>query len=312
MATTTKKSTSKAKTKTAQAKTIKKTSLKKAAPAKTVSGSASKTAATVPETKKSQPTRSIGGVTIRRLRSLHVIAAGLFILLALAAGMFMKSTSYSLTLGHLAKDELASTSSTVLAPAVQAIYDVELRWVVVGILLLSLVFPILYLTKLQSRYTDYLQKTRMLPLRWIDLAITGALMTEVVALVSGVSDIPTLKLIGGLVATTALLGLIAERQNNNVATPVRSAYYVSLFTGLLPWAFVAAYAVSTVVYGTASVTWYVYALYTAVLGGYLLQARNQHMENGGGNYLVVERNYIVISMLTKVAFAAILIVGLAR
>jgi hypothetical protein len=304
MATTTKKSPSKAKTKTAKtASATKKTTVKKA--------TASKVAAKATATKKTSPFEK-AEVTLGSLRRLHLFSIGLFAVLAVAAGFMMNSATQQLTLGYLAKDELASTSGTVLASATQSIYDVEVRWLVVGVLALSMIMPLLYLTKLKGRYNEYLTRSRMLPLRWIDFAVTGALMTELVALLSGASDIATLKLIGGLVATTAILGLIAERQNNVVNRPVHSAYYTSLLTGLLPWAAIGTYAVSTVVYGTASMPWHVYALYAALLGGFLLQARNQHMEFGHGNYLIVERNYTVISALTKMAFAAILIVGLAR
>src|SRR5690606_30054240 len=99
---------------------------------------------------------------------------------------------------------------------------------------LSLILPLLYLTKLAGRYAEYLNKTRMLPFRWIDFAVTGALVIETVALVSSVSDLPTLKLIAGLMVVTALTGLIAERQNDATKTPVRSAYLTSLLAGILP------------------------------------------------------------------------------
>jgi len=239
-------------------------------------------------------------------------AAGLFVLLALVAGYFMNTTSYSLTLGHLAQDDLASRTHTVFAPAIQSVYDVEARWLVVAVLLLSAILPVLYLTRLKDRYAQYVNTTRMLPFRWIDLAVTGALMTEIAALLSGVSDVPTLKLIAGVVVVAAVLGLIAERQNNAVAKPVRSAYITGIVTAVLPWLLIAAYAVATVVYGMVRSPWYVYALYAALLAGLALQARNQRMSLRGANYLVVERNYVAISILTKAAFAIILIAGLAK
>ena len=312
MATTTKKTTTKAKTKTTKSTKVKsaakKTSANKSSAAKTA---APKAAVKATVTNKASTVKK-PNVTLQKLRSLHMAAAGLFILLAVSAAYFMDKVSYQLTLGHLAKDELASKTNTVLAPAIQSVYDVELRWLVVGILLLSAVLPILYLTRLQNRYAAYLNQSRMLPLRWIDYAVTGGLIIQVVALMSGVSDIPTLKVLGGLVAVTAILGLISERQNNESAKPVKSAYYTGLFTGLLPWALIAAYAVATFVHGAVRSPWYVYALYATVLGGFLLMARNQRMEFRRADYLVVERNYVVINMLTKVAFAAILISGLYR
>lgn len=339
MATTTK--STKAKTKTAAARTTKRSSgrAKAAAAPKAVATkkaatkkvAAKKTTVTTKSTRtkttdatKRAPTGKAAAtgrlksfklaktVTLRTLRGLHLITAGLLALLALAAGYFMNNTSYQLTIGHLAKDDLTSAANSVLAPAAQAIYDVELRWLVVATLVLSLILPILYLTKLANRYAAYLNQTRMLPFRWIDFAVTGALIVETVALVNGTSDLPTLKLLAGVMVVTALTGLIAERQNDTARTPVRSAYFTSLFTGLLPLLFIAAYIVATVIYSTAELPWYVYALFAVALLQYVGWMRNLRMHLRGANNLIVERNYLAISLLTKAAFAIVLIAGFFR
>lgn len=225
----------------------------------------------------------------------------------------MSAISYSLTLGHVTRDALASTNTTVFAPAVQSIYDVEVRWLVIIVMLLSAILPILYLTKLKERYAEYLNNTHMQPFRWADLAITSGLMTATVALLSGVSDLPTLKfIIAGTVVMAAALGLIAERQNNAVVKPVRSAFMIGIATSLLPWLLIATYAATTIIYGMVRSPWYVYALYITLLTGLAIHIRNQRMAIRGANHLIVERNYIAISILTKVAFAIILIIGLAR
>ncbi len=339
MATTTK--STKAKTKTAAARTTKSSAKRTKAKAATTKAAATKKAATkkvaakksvitkstnAKTTNSKKPTRTsrtaVAGrfksfklarsVTLRTLRGLHLITAGLLVLLALAAGYFMDNTSYQLTIGHIAKDELTSTTEAVLVPAVQAVYDVELRWLVIATLVVSAILPILYLTKLTNRYSAYLKETRMLPLRWIDFAVTGALIVETTALVNGASDLPTLKLLAGLVIATALIGLIAERQNNEVATPVRSAYLTSLFTGLLPLLFIAVYMTATAVYGTTQLPWYAYALFAVVLFQYVAWMRNMRMHLRGANNLIIERNYLAISLLTKAAFAIVLIAGFFR
>lgn len=251
-------------------------------------------------------------VTLRTLHGLHLLSAGLFLLLALAAGYFMNNTSYQLTLGHLAKDEIASKVSPVLVPAVQSVFDVQVRWIVVVIMLIAIILPALYLTKLTVRYADFLKKTRMLPLRWLDYAVIGALMVETIALISGVSDLPTLKLLAGLVVLSAATGLIAERQNNVALTPVRSSYFLSMAAGLLPLLFILSYAVATIVYGTSQVPWYLYGLYAVVVFYYLLWMRNMRMHLRGADNMIVERNYLSIGLLAKFAFAIILIVGLFR
>lgn len=301
---TTKKST-KAKTKTASAKTARRTTSKKVSSAKT----ATKTA----DIKVARPSKQPRVLNVQRLLSLYAISAGLFLLLAVAAAVLMNDTSYQLTLGHLTKDQFVEGT---LAPAVQSVYDIEVRWLVVTTLVLSVVGPVLYLTKLKNRYTDYMTKTRMLPFRWFDYAVTTALMVATVALLSGVSDLPTLKLLEGLMIVTCLLALVSERQNDRANKPVWSSFYVGLISGSLPWLFLAAYAVATVVYGGIRAPWYVYALYVALLGGFTLLTRNQWRQyrkiGAQASYLAAERNYLLINTVIKAAFAISLIVGLAK
>jgi len=305
MATTTKKSP---KTKTTKAKAAPKKTTAKTSGAKATQATKSQ------KVTKPSVSKTARKVTMLSLHRINLLAALVFVALAAVAGFVMKDASFQLTLGHLAKDDLLSTDTTVFAPAVRAVFDIELRWVVVTIMALSAVFPALYASKLEKRYAQYVQGSRMLPYRWIDLGVTGALMLEVVALLSGVNDIMVLKLMGSMVLVTALLALVAERQNNTADRPVWSAYLTSVFSGVLPWILIATSAVATVVYGSVRAPWYVYALYAAFAGGWALIAVNeckQYRKRGAwANYVTVERNYAVLSMLTKAAFAVILVVGL--
>lgn len=245
---------------------------------------------------------------------MHIVSAVVYVLLAVAAGLVMTDTSFQLTIGHLARNDILSAETTVFAPAVRAVYDIQLRWVLMAVMLLSAIGPVLYATKLEKRYTQYLQQTRMQPYRWFDLGVTGALMMEAIALLSGVNDVMVLKLMGGTVFVTAMLALVAERQNNVAAKPVWSAYLTSIFSGILPWFVVASAAVGTVVWGGVRAPWYVYALYAAFAGGWILIAlneRKQYQKTGAwADYLTVERNYAALGLATKVAFAAIMIAGL--
>ncbi len=313
MATTTKKSTSTSKTNTSKVKSSTKQATSKKPTVKKVNSGASvqKKTAKASSVSKVKSFRAVE-VTLHSLRSMNIAAAGLFVLLALLAGYLMSSASYMLTIGHVAKDDLASKTQTVFAPAVQPVLDIEVRWMVVGILLLSAVFPILYLSKLKERYAEYLNKTRMQPFRWIDFAITSALMTSVAAILSGVNDIATLEILAGVVGISAVVAIIAERQNNSSSKLVRSAFLTGAVTVLLPWLLIAMYATTTIIYGMVRSPWYVYAIYITLLVGVALQWRNQRMHLKGANHIIVERNYIAITILTKAAFAIILIAGLAK
>jgi hypothetical protein len=326
MATTTKKSPN-AKTKTANAKTTNaRSTTKKAAPKKARSTKAvaaktpakaekaSKDTKSAKAVKSALKSRTPRKVTLDTLRRFNLFSAGLFLILALAAGYIMGKDSLALTIGHLTKDTLASTDGqTVLASAARVVYDIEIRWLVVSTLVLSAILPLLSATKLESRYSKFIRDSRMEPYRWVDLGVTSGLIVATTALLSGVSDLLVLKLVVDFMVISAVLALIAERQNNNVEKTVWSGYLMSLFSGVVPWFLIGTYAVGSVVYGAVSSPWYVYALYGVVAVGFALLAVNQwkqyHRTGAWANYLTVERNYLAINLLVKVAFAVVLIVG---
>lgn len=302
MATTTK--STKAKTKTSKAKSTKSRTASASAAKKTTSKKVSKPAAKA-------TTQSVSNLT--PLQKVYAVSIAVYVAIAGAAYMLMTTASHQLSLGYLTKDELASESSTVFAPATQGIVDVQVRYLVMAVAILSVVAPVLYLAKLKSYHQKSLKQKVLLP-RWIDMAVVSAIMVETVAILSGIVDIATLKVVGGLMVVTMILGLMAEKRTAEAGKPATAKYYLSMVTGLLPWVLIAFYAVSTVLLGEVRSAWYVYALYAVmlagagVIGSYQLKALRAQGELK--NYELVERNYAVLSLATRTAFAAILIAGL--
>lgn len=302
MATT--KKTTKAKAKTTKKPVTKKTTVSKTT-SKSVSSKAIKANAVPRVVINEQP-------LARQIKLLNVFSASFGLVLAVLAGFFMNHSTYQLFTGLLTKDELTSKTSTVFVPAIHAFFDIELRWAVVAIMVLSAVVPILVLTRWKNRYQIGM-KAKVNTLRWIDMAIISALVVEVIALLSGVQDIMTLKLIGVFMVVTCLLGWLAQKQNAETKSPVWSAYGISLVTGLLPWVLIGTYAVSTSVYGLVRMPWYVYALYASTLLGFCLHVLNQVRQfKALQDYDRTERNALQISLFIKVAFAVILISGLLK
>ncbi len=289
MATTTRKSK-------AKSKTTKKVSTKSV---KTSSEAAAKAA----PAKKS---------SVIQLNRLNLFSSIISLALAAAAGFLMNSASYQLFTGLLTRDELASKTGTVFVPAVHAVYDLQLRWAVVVILVLSAVVPLLAATRNRKQYEAGLAKKVML-WRWIDMAVVSALMVEVIALLSGVQDVMTLKLVAAFVAVTCILGWFSEKRNAEAGKTGWGTYVLSLVTGTLPWLVIATYAVGTHVYGLVRSPWYVYALYGTTLVAFLGYCWNGKRQlKALQDYEVTERNYLQLSIFAKVAFAVILIVGLYK
>lgn len=299
MARTTAKSTR------AKSKTTKRTTRS----ASTRTTKATKSKAVVTKVKVTKPVQR----NLLTLPNLHIAGAVVLFGLAVAAWLLMQSASYVITSTHQTNDVFLSEGQTVFVSVSRALFDVDIRVLLLTLLTLSLVPPILYLTRLKAYYTDRVKRGRVLGSRWIDLAVSGALMVEIVALLAGITDVMMLKLMGGLVGATAALSWIAERQNNGARQPVWSAFMISLFTGVLPWIAIATTLIHTILYGMVRHPWYVYALAGVTLLGFLLTALNQKLNyKRRMPYETVERNYQLVSILTKSAFAVILIVGFLK
>ncbi|MBA3758487.1 heliorhodopsin HeR [Candidatus Saccharibacteria bacterium] len=253
-------------------------------------------------------------ITTDALRKLNLITAFVLAALAVAAGMLMNSASYALNIGYQGKDELVSLTSgkTAFVHASQSVADVQVKWFLVTILGLAVLFSLLNATRMRRKYEANLDDG-VSAWRWIAIGVTSGLMLELVALLGGVSDIMTLKLISGLIFVTCALGWVAEKRNKQAGRPAWSEFVISLFTGSLPWLLIVSYAVFTWTHGLIRYSWFVYALHAALLVGFILLTINQYKRIGGWkNTRVVERNYLLIGFATKVAFAAILILAFQK
>ena len=254
-------------------------------------------------------------VTKQILNRMNILTGVVSLALAGLAGYLMNRSSYQLFTGLLTRDELASKATTVFVPAIHAVYDIELRWAVVAILLLGAIVPLLAATRNRKQYEIALGKKVML-WRWIDIAVVGGLMLMTVALISGVQDFMTLKLVGGLVVIASLLGWQTERQNAEGGKSVWATYVLALVAGFLPVLLISAYAVGTPLYGMVRSPWFVYALYGTTVLTFVLSALNLFYQlrrfRAWAKYEVVERNYQVISLASRLTFAVLLIIGLKK
>lgn len=297
-------------TKSAAAKTTRTTRVVKASakPVVKEKTAVKKTAVTVKGKSKSTE------LTTKTLRKLNVVKALVFAGLAVAAGFLMNSATYALSVGHAAKDQLISLTGgqTVFVPARTVLMDVELRWVVVITMAIAALMSLLAATRLRRRYEASVL-AGVSAMRWVGWGITTALMVATIALISGVSDLWVLKTITGLMFVTCVLAWIVEKRLVQAGRPVWSEFIVSLFAGVLPWLIIFGYAISTWVWGLVRYPWYVYALYASTIIGFTLLTVNQYKRvSGWKNALVIDRNYLLIGLVTKAAFAIILILGFQK
>lgn len=297
-------------TKATTSKATKKPAVKKAV---ATTKSTIKPAETVKPTAKA----AVSGVT-PLLNRLQVQLGIVFAVLAGVAAYFMNTTSVQVLLGHLTKDELASTAGTVLAPAAHVLYEVEFRWLVVGFLVLAAVIAVLrgtkYLAKEEAAVTNKVNS-----LRWIDYALTTSVAFSIVALLNGVQDLIALKLSAIAILISAYLAWVFERENAATGKPTRSIYAVSALLAVVPVVFLVITMISTYIFGTdgASVAvrspWYAYAAAAVVSVALLATTRIQW--NGFKkqyDFAFVNRNLSRVLLASKLLLVVILIVGLQK
>lgn len=238
----------------------------------------------------------------------NVILAGLAVAL-------MAPAVFPVTLSYLTRDALLSTDNTVFVPAERVQWDIDLRWVLVGLLVFGALYSLLLLTRWRGTY-EKAQNGRIWFWRWVYLALSFALMVEMVAVLTGIYDVFTVKLLGALTGAGFALAWLSERQNEKSKQRVLSAYVLGAVSVLIPLKIIGWHALSTTVYGLVRLPWYVYAAQAAVALGTILIFVSLWLSNTrrrrSADYRVVERNYLTLTLLTQAAFAIVLIVGLAK
>ncbi len=236
------------------------------------------------------------------LRKLHLISAGVFILLAALSVIFMNRSSVELIVGHMAQDSLTSS----MAPAAHHLFDLEVRWLSVVALTISAILPVLYLTKLKQGYETGLKK-KAVAWRWIDLAVTGVIIFETIALLSGISDVISLKLIGLVIISLAVIAWLTE------SALTRAAFLGQNLLKLLLAIILGLPLLATSLYGMVRAPWYVYTLYGGLVVVLITSTVNcGKLLKKNQSYVTTERNYQLINLISKTAFGVILIIGFMK
>lgn len=255
-----------------------------------------------------------GSVTLEKLYKFNIFTAASNLVFAVLSVVFLSRQTVDVVLSHLTKDELASTTNTVLGPAYKTLASVEVRYLLAAIFVISAVFSLLLATKLRARYETGVKNSTSF-IRWIFMGVTLGLILELASLLAGVQDKATLKLVAGLILTTSLLGYIAERENKG-SSKHYAAFGLSVFTGILAWLPLVMSLVGTAVYGSQRFSWYVYALSAYVLFGFCSIALTQyrHVKNGASSalYLQLEGKYVSTDFLLKLGTFVILVIALYK
>ncbi len=249
------------------------------------------------------------------LERTQVTIGAIFSLLAVLAGYFVNTDSVQVLMSHLAKDDLASRAGTVLAPAASVLYEVEFRWLLVTLLVTAAVIAFLRGTRYNA--TEQLAvSSRTSKARWIEFGITGALAFEIVALLNGVQDAVALKVSLVSILVAAYLAWLYEREHAVTGKASKSLYSGALVLVAVPVLALVATMASTYFYAEVRSGWYAYAAAAVVSFGLIFMVRTARRvvltKSAPQHAYFVNRKYTLISVVTKVALAVVIITGLLK
>ena len=284
---------------------------KPAAKAKAKTTKAAKATKTTTSAAVKKPVVTIKNNTVN-LRRLNIVSAVVFVVLAVLAGVLMKSSLMETTITHLTSDRLAGGA---IVGAYRHFMDVDLRWLTVGLLALSAVVPLLHVTKRESAYTNYL-KGKVLPWRWAEQGLLQGFMVTIVALLAGFQDVVTLKLFAITTIVVSVLSWYAERQAGADQKRALRTHLFALLAAIAVILYLGSSLFFTYLYGQVRASWFVYALFATFSLTLLVNSMKQMKYLRGhkayANYDVFERDHLLVSLVSKLVFAVVLIVGLAK
>jgi hypothetical protein len=225
--------------------------------------------------------------------------------LAQGAGMLFLSSDFTLPLrttfldSDPQREEIVTLTNTVL--------DLRLGPLVAVFLLISaaahylLASPVIYpwYVKNLKRHINYV--------RWYEYALSSSLMIVVIAMLSGMFDLPSLVLIFALNATMIFFGLMMELHNQTTDKTNWTAFNLGVFAGIVPWVVIFWYFSGAVANSEDAVPKFVYGIIASLFVFFNVFAVNmvlQYRKIGPWrDYLFGERMYILLSLFAKSALA---------
>jgi hypothetical protein len=225
--------------------------------------------------------------------------------LAQGAGMLFLSSDFTLTLrttfldSDPQREEIVTLTNTV--------FDLRLGPLVALFLLISaaahylLASPVIYpwYVKNLKRHINYV--------RWYEYALSSSVMIVVIAMLSGMFDLPSLVLLFALNATMIFFGLMMELHNQTTDKTNWTSFNLGVFAGIVPWVVILWYFSGAVVNSDDAVPKFVYGIIASLFVFFNVFAVNMFLQyrkiGPWTDYLFGERMYILLSLFAKSALA---------
>lgn len=290
-------------TSTLNKKTVNKSAVAKTAPNKV---SAKKDISSVASSSKVTNKKTLA-TPMDKIRSLHISNVLTTFILGILTLLFVSPVVKDLLLNYQARDMFVKGDSVSLVSATQTLFTMDMRYVLVSILLLSMIGSVLMGITKYKKYEAEIQN-KVSKMRWIVYGVTSAVIVEFVSVMAGVQDLVTLKLVGIMMIIGCLFAWQTEK-NAAAGKSLRVSYLgyvISSVVALLP---AVISLVTTSVISGYRFSWHVYGLVLVSILMIVANVLNLRSSTNGKQkyeYTTFEQRYIRIDQISKLLIVVII------
>lgn len=239
----------------------------------------------------------------KNLRIFNLIMGILHFLQAIAMLLLSNDFKLPLTTSYLEFDNISKVISTSL----QTVGQLRIGPFVASFLFISsFAHFVLSLPKINEWYSKNLAKGINYA-RWIEYSFSSSIMVVIIAMLSGMYDLPSLILIFTLNAMMILFGLLMEVHNQTTQKTNWLSFIFGCIAGIVPWIVIAMYFLGAAKGTDNTIPKFVYYILASLFIFFNIFAVNmvlQYKKVGKWrNYLFGEKVYIILSLVAKSALA---------
>ena len=249
--------------------------------------------------------------TTEGLRKLNLLAALLHAAHAVALLIIAKPLYAPVVVSYIG----ANDTSKALQTATHHWFDVNLVWVIAGMLLFTALMRLASATRKRDMYEGDLKKS-VNRARWVEWGLASSAGGFVIASLLGVVDATTFLLLIGLTVVWAGASYANEVR---VAANKRFSklhFWLVLKSGALIWLALGVQFAASYVLAPRMAPVYAFTIYGTGLLLAIAELRNGYLHSRkqfkAGEYLAVERNYILIMMILQTAITWQIYAGYLR
>ena len=246
-----------------------------------------------------------GDRVYERLRLFNAGMRGLHLLQGLAMLALSSSITFPLRTTFLNSSGPPGSGAET---ATRTVFDIRLGPMVAAFLLISSIAH--FLLASPGVYPWYVKnlKRHINYVRWYEYAASSSVMIVVIAMLSGVFDLPTLVLLFSLNATMIFFGLMMELHNQTTEKTNWTSFAMGCFAGGVPWVIIIWYFVGAVLTShNGNMPGFVYGIIASLFVFFNIFAVNMFLQykkvGPWRDYLFGERVYILLSLFAKSALA---------